>query len=115
LKAFVLSFLVTAFAGELSAATIQGVIADWNCVQTMVREGREKTLRQNHSCSLAKNYRREAYGLITEDKKYYKLDDPGNNRILKILEHSPGKDNLHVVVTGDLDGDTLKVANISLL
>ena len=106
---------MTAFAAELSAAKIQGVIADWNCVQPMVQQGREKTLRRNRSCSLMKNYRREAYGLITGDKKYYKLEDPGNSRILQILEHSPDKDNLHVVVTGDLDGDTLKVANISLL
>jgi hypothetical protein len=114
-KTFLLLSLLAISAAEVSAADIQGVIADWNCVRPMVENGREKTLRNNRSCSLMKNYNRDAYGLITDDKKYYRLDDPGNAKIRQILKDSPDKDNLHVVVTGDVDGDTLKVGNISLL
>jgi len=73
--------LTTLFAAcTLSAADIQGVIADWNCTQDMVRHGRDKILRQNRNCSLVKNYDRAAYGVITQDKKYYRLDDNGNKR-----------------------------------
>jgi hypothetical protein len=97
------------------AAELQGVIADWDCVKPMVQNGREKTLRNNRRCSMMKNYERAAYGLITDDKKYYRLDDPGNAKIRQLLKDTPDKDNLHVVVTGDLQGDTLKVVNITLL
>ena len=97
------------------AVELQGVIADWKCTGPMVRDGRERTLKQNRSCSLMKNPDREGYGLITVDKKYYQLDDTGNQKVKELLRNTPDKDNLKVIVTGDLDGSTIKVANISML
>lgn len=97
------------------AADLQGVITDWNCTQDMVRNGREKTLKQRHSCSLVKDFRRSAYGLITDDKKFYKIDPQDNDRIVQILSDSPNKDNLKVVISGDLQGNTLKINTISML
>jgi hypothetical protein len=107
--------LISGCAVDLNAAKVQGVIADWNCVPSMVENGREKALRNDRRCSLMKNYNREAYGLITSDKKYFRLEDPGNAKILQMLKDSADKDNLHVVITGDIDGNTLKVKLISLL
>lgn len=115
MKTIWLLCLVAGSAVQMSAADVQGVIADWNCVQPMIQQGREKTLKNKRSCSLVKNYNREAYGLITDDKKYYRLDDPGNARIRQMLKDSSDKDNLHVVISGELEGETLKVGNISLL
>jgi len=63
-------FLLALGAAVSQAAEIQGVIADWNCVKSMVRNGREKALVQDRRCSLAKNFKRDAYGLITVDKKF---------------------------------------------
>jgi hypothetical protein len=97
------------------AAELQGVVADWNCVEAMVRNGREKILKQNRNCSMMKNFNRQAYGLITDNKKFYRLDDPDNRRILQLLRNTPDKDNLKVVVSGDLDGNTIKVSNITML
>jgi hypothetical protein len=97
------------------AQDFQGMITDWNCTQAMVRNGREKTLRNNHNCSLARNFDRSAYGLITDDKKYYKLDDNGRRLALKLLKDSPVRDGLKVVVNGELAGDTIKVQTMSLL
>jgi hypothetical protein len=99
----------------LSAAETQGVIADWNCVKPMVQNGRGKVLKQNQSCSLATNYSRAAYGIITQDKHFYKLDDAGRNWALKLLKDTPDKDNLKVVVTGEIEGDTIHVTNMSEL
>jgi hypothetical protein len=110
-----IGWLILASAGFVSAAEMQGVIADWNCVRPMVRDGRGNTLKNNRSCSLMKNYDRAAYGLITDDKKFYKLDDPGNNKIRQLLKDTPDKDNLKVVVTGDIQDETMKVINISEL
>ncbi len=102
-------------AAVIPAAELQGVVVDWNCVKPMVKDGREKTLRNNPSCSLMRDYKRAAYGLITEDKSFYRLDDPGNQRILQLLKGNPEKDNLKVVVTGDINGDAIKVVDISML
>lgn len=109
-----LAFALT-FISVSAAADIQGVIADWNCVQKMVRNGREKTLQHDRGCSLVKNSNRPAYGVITDDKKYYRLDGPGNQQAKQLLGASPNKDNLRVIVRGDLDGDTIKVNNMSIL
>ncbi len=111
----VLFGLMLALACISQAAEMQGVVADWSCVQSMVRNGREKVLKQNRSCSLMNNYTRSSYGLITDDKKFYRLEDPGNQRILLLLKNTPDKDNLKVVVTGDVQGDTIKVSRLSML
>jgi hypothetical protein len=110
--AFLLCVLGVATA---SAADLQGVIADWNCVQPMVKNGRDKVLKQNRNCSLMTNYSRESYGLITRDKKFYKLDDAGRAWALRLLKDTRDKDDLKVVVSGDLEGDTIHVKNMSEL
>lgn len=110
--------LLSIFAGTIlaaDAAEIQGVLADWNCTEKMVRNGREKTLRQDRSCSLAQNSNRGAYGLITDDKKFYKLDDAGNNQARELLNNSHDKNNLKVIARGELQGNTIKVATMSIL
>ncbi len=114
-RTVLIAWLILAATGIVSAAELQGVIADWNCVRPMVQDGRANTLKNNHSCSLMRKYERAAYGLITDDKKFYRLDDPGNNKIRQLLKDTPDKDNLKVVVTGDIQGEAMKVVNISEL
>ena len=107
--------LTALFAAAALGAEVQGVITDWDCTQDMVRNGREQTLRKRPSCSLAQNFRRSAYGLITDDKKLYKIDPQSNDRVIQILSDSPSKDSLKVVISGDLNGSTLKITTISIL
>jgi hypothetical protein len=114
-KTFRFAALVLFAASALFATDVQGVIADWNCTQQMAEKGRLQTLKDNRSCSMMKDYNRAAYGLITGDKKYYRLDDNGNRLARELLANSPDKDNLKVIVTGDIDSGTIKVTNMSLL
>ena len=107
--------LLVLIGGVMRGADLQGVLADWNCAQDMAQQGRDKVLKENRNCSLQKNYQREAYGLITSDGKYYRLDDNGNKLARELLGNSPSKDNLNVIVSGDIDGQTLKVTNMSEL
>jgi hypothetical protein len=53
--------------------------------------------------------------LITDDKKSYKLDDAGRDWALRLLKNTHDRDRLYVVVTGDIDGDTIHVTNMSEL
>lgn len=114
-RAFSVLLLTLGISGALSGAELQGLVVDWNCAKQMIQNGREKTFRDNRRCSLMKNYQRPVYGLITDDKKYFRLEDPGNGRILQLLRNTPDKDGLKVVVTGNIDGDTIRVTNISIL
>ena len=115
MRRILLSFLVSSGIAALQAAELQGVIADWNCTRAMVRDGREKTLLHNRGCSLMKNWNRSAYGLITDQNKYYRLNDAGNGKARQLLKGTPDKDNLKVVVSGDIEGNTINVSNISIL
>jgi hypothetical protein len=110
--------LLAFFTGILSvakAAEIQGVLTDWNCTERMVRDGRENVLQQDRGCSLAKDSNRGAYGLITDEKKFYKLDDQGNKQARELLNNSHDKNNLKVLARGKLEGNTIKVTTMSIL
>jgi hypothetical protein len=108
-------FLLLGAVTALPAADLQGVIVDWNCAKAMVEQGRDKVLRQNRSCSLMKDYNRQAYGLITDEQKFYRLEDDGNQHILQLLKNAPDRDSVKVVVKGELHGNTVKLSDISLL
>lgn len=111
------AFLMTVMVGMANAAPveIQGVITDWTCVKPMLQNGRDKVLKDQRNCSLMTNYSRSAYGLITVDKKSYRLDDAGRAWALKLLKDTPDKDNLKVVVNGDIEGQVLHVKTMSEL
>jgi hypothetical protein len=104
-----------ACAHQAAAIDLQGVLADWNCVKPMLKDGRAKTLKQNRECRLNKNYSRDAYGIITDDKHIYRLDDAGRDWALKLLKDTSDKDNLRVIISGEIEGETVHVQNMSEL
>jgi hypothetical protein len=110
-----LALLVLLIAGMAAAAEVQGVIADWSCAKRMVKDGRQQTLKRDHSCSLAGNYNRPAYALITGNKKYYRLDGEGSEWARMLLKDSPNKDNLTVIVRGAIQGNTIQVKEMTEL
>jgi hypothetical protein len=55
------------------------------------------------------------YGIITSDKKYLKFDAAGNKEVAAALKASTKKDHLRADVTGEVEGDTLKVTSVKLL
>jgi hypothetical protein len=68
-----------------------------------------------HTRSCALQCAMSGYGFLTADKKFIKFDDAGNTKIQEALKASAKKDHLRVDVSGDLQGDTLKVVSIKLL
>ncbi|MCL2659264.1 MAG: hypothetical protein FWD64_01915 [Acidobacteriaceae bacterium] len=63
-------------------------------------------------CALA--CEKSGFGIITADGQFLKFDAEGNARIIEQLKASKKVDHLRVNVTGDVDGDTLKVTSIEL-
>lgn len=99
----------------LGAAEVQGYLADWKCAEKIVKNGAEQTFKNDKSCSLQENYQRREYGLITDSKKVYRLDEAGNKHALEVLPKSPSRNQLHVIVTGEIKGNSIKVAEMSIL
>ncbi|MGH9622354.1 MAG: hypothetical protein ACRD45_21945, partial [Bryobacteraceae bacterium] len=90
-KILIVLVLTLGLTGAATAAEVQGVIVAWSCAKRMVKNGRQQTLKRDHSCSLVGKYERAAYGVITAKKKYYRLDGKGSEWARTLLKDSPDK------------------------
>lgn len=68
-----------------------------------------------HTRDCALMCKESGFGIVTADQKFLKFDADGNAKVLEQLKSSDKKDHLRVNVTGDVDGDTLKVKSVKLL
>jgi hypothetical protein len=64
-------------------------------------------------CALA--CEKSGFGIVTADKKFLKFDADGNAKIFEALKASDKTDHLRVNVSGDVQGDTIKVSSVKLL
>jgi hypothetical protein len=104
----VLGFLI--LPGIAAAETFKDApVVDSNCSKKVADAS------DNHSRECALKCEASGYGIITSDKKFLKFDSAGNKEIVSELKASTKKDHLRVDVTGDVQGDTLKVTSIKLL
>jgi len=55
------------------------------------------------------------FGIVTPDHKFLKFDQSGNQKVSAELKASNKKDHLRVNVTGEVQGDTLKVSSVTLM
>jgi hypothetical protein len=69
----------------------------------------------SHTRACALKCEKSGYGIVTQDKHFLKFDAEGNTKILEALKASDKKDHLRVDVSGDVQGDALKVTSIKLL
>jgi len=68
-----------------------------------------------HTRECAIGCKDSGFGILTTDNKFLKFDADGNAKILEALKASDKKDHLRVNVSGDVSGDTIKVASVKLL
>jgi hypothetical protein len=69
----------------------------------------------SHTRDCALMCEKSGYGIVTPDKKFLKFDADGNAKVLAALKASDKKDHLRVNVSGDVQGDTMKVTSVKLL
>jgi len=69
----------------------------------------------SHTRACALKCAASGFGIVTKDKQFLKFDAEGNAKIADALKASEKKDHLRVDVSGDVQGDTLKVTSIKLL
>ena len=93
-----------------SAETLNNVpVVDSNCSKKVADNP------DSHTRACALKCEASGYGVITGDKKFLKFDAEGNKQVVAALKASDKKDHLRVDVTGDVDGETIKVASVKLL
>ncbi|MEO8052226.1 MAG: hypothetical protein ABI833_17590 [Acidobacteriota bacterium] len=68
------------------------------------------------SCLLLPECRRSGYGVFTNDTNEFLLFDPtGNQKALALIEASKKDDDMRVEVTGEIEGNKIKVASLKFL
>ena len=84
-------------------------VVDVNCSKKVVADP------DSHPRACALKCAASGFGIVTKDKQFLKFDADGNAKIVEALKASDKKDHLRVDVSGDVQGDTLKVTSIKLL
>jgi len=100
-------FLALPFAA--AAETWQNVsVIDTMCLSKF------KTNPDEHTTRCALQCVKGGYGLITAEGTYLKFDAAGNEKSVAALKTTKKNDHLRATVTGEKDGDTIKVSSISI-
>ncbi len=116
--------LLASFAAVASAAQIQGILIDQLCSsKAEVRivsgprlvGGMIVAEAETRECALKPACQKSGYGVFTYDNKFLKFDPAGNRKALAALKASKKEDDLKVEVTGEIQGDMIKVASLKLM
>jgi len=116
--------LLASFAAVASAAQIQGILIDQMCsskAEVRVVSGPRLVggmivaEAETRECALKPACQRSGYGVFTYDNKFLKFDAAGNHKALAALRASKKEDDLKVEVTGEIQGDMIKVATLKLV
>ena len=102
-KLLVVSLL---FSAAAFAESFTGTLVDNMC------KGKEDLAAHTAKCAIKCSD--SGYGLMSADGKFMKFDESGNTKALTLLKGTKKESDLKATVTGSVDGDTLKVDNISL-
>jgi hypothetical protein len=93
-----------------AAETFKDVaVVDVNCSKKVAADP------DSHTRACALKCSESGYGIITNDKQFVKLDANGNAQVVAALKASDKKDHLRADVSGEMQGDTLKVTSVKLL
>jgi hypothetical protein len=102
--------IMASFAAVATAETFNNVsITDVACSKTAAKDP------DAHTRECALQCQKSGFGIVTSDHKFLKLDAKGNSLVLDALKKSDKNAHLRVDVSGDVQGDTLKVTSLKLL
>ena len=127
--AFAALACVVATGAETPAVsgTIKGVLIDKECspnaearmVSTPAPHFEGGTVwayTHTRKCLLMPACQRSGYGVLSLDTyKYLTFDAAGNQKVAALIQASKKEDDIRVEVTGQVDGDKIKVASLKLL
>jgi hypothetical protein len=116
--------VLAGFAAVASAAQVHGILMDEMCSSKAevrivsgprLEGGMIVAEAHTRECALMPACQKSGYGVFTYDNKFLKFDEAGSRKALAALRASKKEDNLKVEVTGEIQGDTIKVASLKLI
>lgn len=118
-----IAVLLAGLAGVASAAEVKGILMDKDCsgkadvrvLSTGIEGGMIVAEAHTRECDLMPKCEKSGYGVFTYDNKFLAFDPAGSRKALAALKASKKLDDLEVVVTGEIKGDTIKVESLKLL
>jgi hypothetical protein len=84
-------------------------VVDVNCSKKVAADP------DSHTRACALKCQESGFGIVTKDKQFLKLDANGNAQIVAELKASDKKNHLRADVTGEVQGDMVKVSSVKLL
>ena len=110
LVSFCLLLGLCAIPALAAAETYNNVpVVDVNCSKKVAADP------DSHTRACALKCEASGFGILTKDNQFLKFDAKGNASVAEALKASDKKDHLRVDVTGDVQGDTLKMTSVKLL
>lgn len=92
-------------AGASLAATWSGTLVDVMC---KAKDLASHTAKCGVACA------KSGFGLVLADGRFVKFDESGNAKALAALKSTSKEKDLKAKVSGELDGETIKVTSIEL-
>lgn len=121
-------FAVIFLASTASAAEIKGILLDKDCSSKVeetittgapdgpsIEGGMLAAEAHTRECLRAPACEKSGYGVYTSDQKFLQFDAAGNRKAVEALKLSKRETDIRVQVTGEIQGDTIKVATLKLL
>jgi len=107
-------FLMSLFG----TAALQAAPETWSHVALMdtkcSQDEKFKANPDSHDKKCALQCQKAGFGIYTSDGAFLKLDAAGNQKALAALKSTSQTDHLRATVTGERQGDTIKVASLKL-
>jgi hypothetical protein len=94
--------------------TITGYLMDKACSTDALKKGEAAAKAHSQDCALMDDCVKSGYGVFTSDGKFLTFDSQGNRKALAAIKASRKKTDLQVTVTGDVNGDSIKVKSLKI-
>jgi hypothetical protein len=116
--------MLAGLAAAASAAEVQGILIDQMCSSKAevrivsgprLEGGMIVAEAHTRQCALMPACQKSGYGVFTYDNKFLKFDPAGSRKALAALKASKKEDDLKVEVTGQIEGDMIKVSSLKLV
>ena len=123
LQALSIGLLPIAALLAAGPAPIKGILIDKKCsagaevrvLSTGIEGGMVVAEAHTRECALMPACQKSGYGVFTYDQKVLAFDEAGNKQALAAIKASKKLGNLEVEVTGEVKGDTIKVASLKMI
>jgi hypothetical protein len=99
---------------QAETKTLSGYLVDKACSAELTAKGLTALAGHDRECALMDSCLESGFGVVTKDGKFIAFDAGGNKKAVESIKASKKDKNYQVTVTGDQQGDTIRVATLKI-